>query len=76
MGSNSRQSDTPGGVQNARFNSVYDCKDNTYASYERSRNMSGGWNKNSNDTFAKILTKECDKGPVHIMKLDTMKVQM
>lgn len=39
------RSATPGGVQNARFDSVYDCKDNTYASYEGSRNMSGGWKK-------------------------------
>lgn len=70
------RSATPGGAQNARFDSVYDCKDNTYASYEGSSLMYGGWEKNPDGFFPGILKKECDKGPTSIMKLDTMKVQM
>ncbi len=69
------QSATPGGVQSSRFDSVYDCKDNTYASYEGARRM-GSWVKNPNHDWAKMLKKECNKGPASIMKLDTMKVQM
>ena len=70
------RSATPGGVQNARFDSVYDCKDNTYATYEGSSLMYGGWEKNPTHDWAEMLKEECDKGPASIMKLKTMKVQM
>ena len=66
---------TPGGVRSASFDSVYDCKDNTYASYKGGRLMYGGW-KNTRTGWATQLFDTCKKGKSYIEGLKTLNVRM
>ena len=71
------RSATPGGVISTRFDSVYDCKDNTFASYKNDE-LWIGWKAGEaeNNFFAQILKNTCDKGSSHIEKLPVLKVKM
>ena len=71
------RSATPGGVISTRFDSIYDCKDNTFASYKNNE-LWIGWKEGEaeNNFFAQILKDTCDKGSSHIQKLPVLKVKM
>lgn len=66
----------PGGNISIRFDTVYDCKDNTTANYDGSRIMSGGWQKV--DPMQKtwwvvgILRRQCKASPSELKNLPEM----
>lgn len=68
----------PGGNISVRFNTVYDCRDNTTASYEGNRLMSSGWEVISSKTSwpVEILRSYCKSTQAELMSLPSMQIKL
>lgn len=70
-------SPTPGGVSSTSFTTVYDCKEDTFASY-RNGELWGGWKdgKATKEYFARVLRITCEKGESHVKELPVLDLKM
>ena len=67
---------TPGGIVNAVFTHVFDCKDMTEASYKRGK-LSGSWDKyNPKDFYHDLFKEKCALGTSGLKGLPVLDLKM
>ena len=66
----------PGGIISSDFSTVYDCEDNTVASYEKGKLSVLGWRKDPRDWFGRYLRAICGKGEAYRQGLDPLTIRM
>ena len=69
-------SSTPGGVISSAFDTVYDCRENTSASYDKGKLSVTGWRKNPGDWFGRYLRATCEEGESYRQGLDPLYIKM